>query len=119
MSTAERDMLVMETIEGGVHQAKNSSRKKVIYRYHNTEVSIDTFLFIYAISGKYFKIIRAWYLANGLVPRIHGNAGRRPHHAFNNTVISAVVHFIQMHSEIHGLPQPAAPTGRAEVPPTY
>ena len=68
---------------------------------------------------KYLKTIRAWYLANGLVPRIHGNAGRRPHHAFNNTVISAVVHFIQMHTEIHGLPQPATPRARAEIPPTY
>ena len=51
VSTAERDMLVMATIEAGVHQAKNSSRRKVTYRYHNTEVGIDTFLFIYAISG--------------------------------------------------------------------
>ena len=66
ISTAKRDMLVMATTEVGVHQAKNSSRKKVTYRYHNTEVYIDTFLFIYAISGKYLKTIRAWYLANGL-----------------------------------------------------
>ena len=80
---------------------------------------IHTFIFIYAISGKYLKTIRAWYLANGLVPRTHGNAGRRPRHAFNNTVISAVVHFIQMHIEIHGLQKPTAPRGRVEVPPMY
>ena len=67
ISTAERDMLVMATIEAGVRQVKNLSRKKVTYRSNNTEVCIDTFLFIYAISGKHLKIICAWYLANGLV----------------------------------------------------
>ena len=112
-------MLVMATIEAGVRQVKNLSRKKVTYRSNNTEVCIDTFLFIYAISGKHLKIICAWYLANDLVLHIHGNVGRHPRHAFDNTVISAVVHFIQIHTEIHGLPQPAAQRGRAEVPQTY
>ena len=119
MSTAERDMLVMATVEVGMHQVKKSSRKRITYRYHNTEICVDAFLFVYAISEKYLKTIRTWYLNNGLVPRIHGNAGRRPPHAFDHAVIRAVVHFIQMYTEVHGLPQPAAPRGRAEVPPTY
>ena len=107
---------MMATVEVGVHQAKKSSRKKLTYRYHNTEIYVDTFLFISAISEKYLKTIRAWYLRNGLVPRVHGNAEHRPPHAFDHVVIRAVV---QMYTEVHGLPQPAAPRGRAEVPPTY
>ena len=40
-------------------------------------------------------------------------------HAFEHVVIKEVVHFIQEYTEVHGLPQPAAPRGRAEIPPIY
>jgi hypothetical protein len=91
MSKAERDMLVMANIAAGVHKAENSIRNRISYRYCKVEVCLDTFLFIHAITLKYLKAIRSWYLQNGLVPRIHGNAGRRPPHAFDHSVIKAVV----------------------------
>ena len=58
-------------------------------------------------------------MQNGLVPRVHGNTGRRPVHAFKHEVIKAVVQFIKVYTEVHGMPQPAAPFGRADMPPTY
>jgi hypothetical protein len=119
MAKPERDMLIMANIESGMHVADNASRKRISYRYHNVEVCVDTFLFLYAISLKYLKAIRSWYVQNGLVPRVHGNKGRRPSHAFKHEVIKAVVQFIKVYTEVHGMPQPAAPRGRADMPPTY
>ena len=119
MSKTECDMLIMANIEAGVHKAESSTRNRISYRYHNVEVCIDTFLFIHAITLKYLKAIRSWYLQNGLVPRVHGNTGRRPPHAFDHSVIKAIVQFIKIHTEVHGIPQPAAPRGRADIPPTY
>ena len=119
MSKAERDMLVMANINAGMHAAEKSTCKRINYRYHNFEVCVDTFVFLHAISLKYLKTIRSWYLQNGLVPCVHGNTGRRPTHAFNHEVIKAVVQFIKVYKEVHGMPQPAAPRGRADTPPTY
>ena len=75
MSKAERDMLVMASINAGMHATEKSTRKRISYRYHNFEVCVDTF-FLHAISLKYLKTIRSWYLQNGLVSRVHGNTGR-------------------------------------------
>ena len=80
MSKLERDMLVMANVEVGVHEPKKSTRKRITYRYHNIEVCIDTFLFLFAITEKYVKMIRKWYHTNGLISRVHGNAGHRPRH---------------------------------------
>ena len=73
---------------------------------------------MYAISLKYLKAIRPWYVQNGLVPRVHGNTGHRPGHVFKYEVIKAVVQFIKVYTEVHGMPQPAAPRGRADIPPS-
>ena len=57
-------------------------------------------------------------MQHGLVLRVHGNTGHQPIHAFDHEVIKAVVQFIKVYSEVHGMPQPAAPRGRADMPPT-
>ena len=56
---------------------------------------------------------------NGLVPRVHGNVGRKPRHTFDHVIIEGVVQFIKLYTEVRGMPQPAAPRGRSDTPPVY
>ena len=119
VSKPERDMLVMAAIHTGMHMVGNSKQNRTTYRYQNVEVCVGTFLFLHAITLKYLKAIRSWYLKNGLVPRVHGNVGRKPRHTFGHDIIEGVVQFIKLYTEVHGMPQPAAPRGRSDAPPIY
>lgn len=40
-------------------------------------------------------------------------------HALRYEDIQRVVHFISNHADVHGIPQPAAPRGRDNIPPVY
>ena len=56
---------------------------------------------------------------NGCVPRQHGNVGRLPANTIPFEATQQAVRFIHNFALVHGLPQPAAPRGRADTAPTY
>ncbi|KAH3813103.1 hypothetical protein DPMN_141553 [Dreissena polymorpha] len=58
-------------------------------------------------------------LEHGVVPRNHGNMGRRPKHALYFDDVQRVVAYLLSCAEREGIPLPAAPRGRDNIPPTY
>ncbi|KAH3825908.1 hypothetical protein DPMN_127794 [Dreissena polymorpha] len=56
---------------------------------------------------------------HGVVPRNHGNMGRRPKHALCFDDVQRVVAYLLNCAEREGIPLPAAPRGRDNIPPTY
>jgi len=56
---------------------------------------------------------------NGLVPITHGNVGKSPATVYPFEIVVDCVQFIKNYAEVHGLPQPSARRGRADMPPTY
>ena len=56
---------------------------------------------------------------HGIVPRQHGNKGKTKHNALKFEDIQRVVKYITNHADINGIPQPAAPRGRDNIPPVY
>uniref|UniRef100_A0A1X7TDE0 Uncharacterized protein n=1 Tax=Amphimedon queenslandica TaxID=400682 RepID=A0A1X7TDE0_AMPQE len=46
------------------------------------------------------------YRMNGLIPRVHGNAGKTPNHALTFDDILRVVAFIRNYAEVHGISLP-------------
>ncbi len=55
----------------------------------------------------------------GPVPREHGSKGRKAYNASPFEVVSSAMEFIKNYACVFGLPQPAAPRGRANQAPTY
>ena len=56
---------------------------------------------------------------HGVVPRTHGNTGRKPSKSLKFEEIKTAVQFICNFSDEFGMPQPAAPRGRDNTPPIY
>ncbi|KAJ8321700.1 hypothetical protein KUTeg_000171 [Tegillarca granosa] len=56
---------------------------------------------------------------NGIIPRSHGNTGKKSSKSLTFEEIQKVSHFIANYAEEFGIPQLAAPRGRDSVPPIY
>lgn len=56
---------------------------------------------------------------NGVIPRTHGNIGKRPSKSLNFDDIKTVVQFIENFADEFVMPQPAAPRGRDNTAPIY
>jgi hypothetical protein len=55
----------------------------------------------------------------GPVPREHGSKGRKAYNAYPFEVVNSAMEFVKNYGSVFGLPQPAAPRGRANQAPTY
>ncbi|XP_033764064.1 uncharacterized protein LOC117345170 [Pecten maximus] len=126
MDSETRDVLIMGqlqacgTSKGEVtKQGKDRKRHKFDYQFMNSPVCKDCFLFVNNIGDKLLKNIRKHLYKEGAVPRVHGNTNRTPKHAVNYNDAQQVVKFITRFADQFGLPQPAAPRGRDDIPPVY
>ena len=100
---------------------KGPKRARVTYNYafDHREVCKKAFIFLHDISEKQFKNIAKHLKDNGPVPIVHGNTGKVPKTTYPYEVTCGVVQFVKNFAEIHGLPQPSARRGRADIPPIY
>ncbi|XP_052250406.1 uncharacterized protein LOC127857785 [Dreissena polymorpha] len=79
----------------------------------------QTFLLLYCLSVDKLKALQKHVREKGVVPRVHGNTGRKPAHAISYDDVLCVVRFIQNTSNERGIPQPAAPRGIDNFPLVY
>ena len=63
-----------------------------------------------------FKNLKKHYKESGIEQRTHGNKGKRAPNALPYQVIENVVTYIRNFADENGLPMPAAPRGRNEIP---
>jgi len=100
---------------------KGPKRVRVTYNYYfdHQEVCKKAFIFLHDTSEKQFKSITKHLKDNGPVPMIHGNTGKVPKSTYPFEVTYEAIQFIKNFAEIHGLPQPSARCGRADIPPIY
>ena len=100
-------------------RGKQRSRDRFSYTFGGRKVCVRTFRYVHAIGKDRLTNLQTHYKEKGVEPRVHGNKGRRPRHAILYEQVKNVVTFLERYAEAHGIPQPAAPRGRADVPPTY
>ena len=100
---------------------KGGKRQRITYNYafDHRQVCKKAFIFLHDIGEKQLKNMSRHLKINGLVPFVHGNSGKLPSTTYPFEVVQDVVHFINNPAEVHGLPQPAARSGRADTPPIY
>jgi hypothetical protein len=122
-----RDMLIMgiiskdSTVQSDT-TIRGTARKRAPpkdLRFQGTKVCLETFLVCYGISKNYLYAVANHVKTRGVVSRCHGNTGKRPHNAFSFSEIKEVVEFIKNYADETGLPQPAAPRGRDNIPPIF
>uniref|UniRef100_A0A1X7VKS5 Uncharacterized protein n=1 Tax=Amphimedon queenslandica TaxID=400682 RepID=A0A1X7VKS5_AMPQE len=65
-----------------------------------------TYLKLHACGKSRFEEIMKNYRMNGLIPRVHGNAGKTPNHALTYDDILWVVAFISNYAGVHGISLP-------------
>ena len=103
------------------NRCKNSVRERQKFKYSFLDMFIceDAFMFIHDIGNKAFKNLKQHYKIKGIEPRSHGLKRRRPPNATSFNDIENVVKFIKKFGEDNGLPMPAAPRGRNDIPPIF
>ena len=79
----ELDLVVMGQVMAGCFSGETSSHrgqqrgKSYTMFYHNgSRICKQTFLFLHTMGCWRFKAIKASYLVNGVVARVHGNTGK-------------------------------------------
>ena len=65
-----------------------------------------------------FKNLLKHMNKNGLTPRTHGNAGRKPKKILIYEDMKTVVQFMKSYAQCYGLPQPAA-SNRKDLSPIF
>eukprot|EP00117_Sycon_ciliatum_P016477 scpid44506/ scgid15886/ len=125
MEKGEKELVILGLLESSKYSTDTTThgkkRKKQWHRYtyQGEEVCAGGFRLLYNIGSKQLKNLKKHLEENGLVPRTHGNVGRKPKHALSYDTVSAVVQFLKTYTERFGIPQPAPTRGRAGAPPTY
>jgi len=122
LSKAECDMLLtgkLQTFYKPPQEGSAPKRACLSYAYDSREVCEGAFCFIHGIGDYTFRALKKHLRDHGLTPRVHGNKGKKPAHAFTRVTILNVLTFIYQYAKVHGLPQPAPPKGRAGQPLQY
>ena len=120
MTNVDRDMLIMGKLQARSYaRGADRQRTKFTYAIDYRTVCLENFLFSHALGDRVLRNIQEHMKQNGCVPRQHGNVGRLPANTIPFEATQQAVRFIHNFALVHGLPQPAAPRGRADTAPTY
>ena len=126
----ERDLFLMGKLQvlitdpstvthAGSTQAAKKQRRRAVYAFDHRVVCQHTFCFLHNIGEFTLRALRKHIVEAGPYPREHGSKGKKAYNAYPFEVVSDAVEFIKNYSTVYGLPQPAAPRGRASQAPTY
>ena len=85
------------------HQIKRREKNTTTYHHQGVKVCRKTFLFLHNIGEFHLKAIKAQYLAEGLVPRIHGHSGRIAPNALVLEHVQSIVTFVMQYAETNGI----------------
>ena len=120
----EKEMFVMGMLMAGEYSqavAKRGKRKRAAYQFtfQGEEICVGMFRYVNDVGQSVFKSLKKHLSDHGPVPRVHGNAGRRPHHALTFDEVKFSADFIKAFANEFGMPFPSPLHGRANKPPTY
>ncbi len=130
LSKSDRDMFLMGRLQVLIRdpctvsharssKAVKKQRLTTAYAFDSRNICQKAFCFIHDIKEFTLRALRKHIIEVGPVPRIHGSMGRKAYNAYPFEVVESAVTFIKNYASVFGLPQPAAPRGRANQAPTY
>lgn len=101
LSKSQHDMYLMgvtmasicDPTETSKHQERR--RLRASYVYQGRRVCLDAFLYLENVTHYHLKRIRKHVMVNGVIPRVHGNIGKKPYNSFNLDTYQNVTNFIK------------------------
>ena len=85
------------------HQLKQRERNTSSFYHNGLRVCKKTFLFLHDIGDFRLRAIRAHYVTEGLVPRIHGHAGRTAPNALVLGEVKGIITFVMQYVESNAI----------------
>lgn len=74
---------------------KERQRQRATYVYQGKRVCIDAFTYLENVTTYHLRRIRRHILTQGVVPRVHGNMGKKPHNTFSLAMYKCAENFIK------------------------
>lgn len=88
------------------HRNRERQRQRASYVYKGKRVCLDAFLYLENVTQYQLKRIRQHVMQQGVVPRVHGNMGKKPHNTFSLDMYKCAEHFVrQSIAQHHHTPQ--------------
>ncbi|XP_060555741.1 uncharacterized protein LOC132716472 [Ruditapes philippinarum] len=114
-------MTILNTVKISDADTRRGSRKRPtsLYCFEGKKICRQAFMILYDITDFSLRALCEHVHGHGVSPRKHGNTGRKPIHALHFDDVMKIVTFLRSYADENGLPQPAAPRGRGDLPPIY
>lgn len=77
------------------HRNRDRQRHRSSYVYQGKRVCLQAFLYLENVTRYHLKRIRHHVLNKGVVPRVHGNIGKKPHNTFSLDIYKCAERFIK------------------------
>ena len=97
----ELDLVVMGQVMAGcfsgetsLHRGQQRGKSYTTFTHQGQRICQKTFLFLHTMGYWRFKAIKANYIANGVVARVHGGTGKPKNHSLSLSQIRDIVQFI-------------------------
>lgn len=103
LTKEEHDMYLMGVTMASLQNREQTTRNKerqrqrASYVYHGRRVCLDAFLYLENVSVYHLKIIRSHVMANGVMPRVHGNIGKKPHNSYSLDAYKCAETFVKQY----------------------
>ncbi|XP_063230153.1 uncharacterized protein LOC134535135 [Bacillus rossius redtenbacheri] len=106
---------------------KERRRLRSQYVFQGRRVCLDAFLYLENCTHYHLKRIRKHVMTRGVVPRVHGNHGKKPHNTFSLDIYRHATmflkHFVKTHTSASALPAADQPADKqktvSKTPPLY
>ena len=105
----ELDLVVMGQVMAGcfsretsAHRGQQRGKQYTMFYHNGARICQKTFLFLHTMGYWRFKAIKASYLVNGVVARVHGNIGKRKKLGLSLKQIEDIVQFILNYAGVCG-----------------
>ena len=105
----ELDLVVMGQVMAGcfsretsAHRGQQRGKSYTTFYHNGARICQKTFLFLHTMGYWRFKAIKASYLVNGVVARVHGNIGKRKKLGLSLKQIEDIVQFILNYAGVCG-----------------
>lgn len=105
LSKSEHDMYLMGVTMASICDPTETSRHKerrrlrASYVYQGRKVCLDAFLYLENVTHYQLKRIRKHVMTHGVIPRVHGNIGKKPYNSFNLETYQYATKFIKSYIE--------------------
>ena len=93
------------------HTPKEREKSTTVFHHHGHRVCRATFCFLHGVGHHRLKAVKASYLSQGLVPRVHGHTGRIAPNAMVLEDVRRVIQFISQYCETNAVLLPGRVPG--------